>query len=376
MKPLYLSLLAVIFMAIAGCSKDGTDSGNNSNNNTTKRKMVKFIAFCNAISANNDNYFVAVKDFSLNGEDYYANHTEATATDYETVMFTEGDIEYSFKIMEQTFNGTSINTTSKVYTGTVGYDEVIENGLNKFDVVKSGSGWKIAASNTGASGGGGNNGGSKDGVWQRFNSPKGYQTDLAIGNIPGEAANRVYMCEHPGSPSAGLYKGYINGEIITWDAVHGIPDAKFYERDGVMRLWFTVGPEDEAGRYKKGAWTNTCGTLGAGTNVNAKIAVGVDPADLISGTSIVSVQIEGKLCPITQLSSSLTAPDCINSKFINAPSSSDPVHLKVKITFGGNGLNGPYTKTDESVILKSELISSCNRYKVVAPAGRYALAFL
>lgn len=104
-------------------------------------------------------------------------------------------------------------------------------------------------------------GGSPTGVWQRYSSPKGYNTDLAIGNIPGEASNRVYMCEHPGSPSAGLYKGYINGNTITWDAKHGLPDADFSVVGGERRLYFGVGAVEDAGKYKKGVWTNTCGEL-------------------------------------------------------------------------------------------------------------------
>lgn len=374
MRSLYLSLIALVFIALSGCSKEpsSTDDGDDT---PSKRKKIEFIAFCNALANNSDTYFLNIKDLKLNGGDYYANHQEAEAQDYKTIMFTEDDVTYSFKVMEQTFVGGIINTKSNTYTGSIDYDDLSETSLNKIEVVQDGSSWKLKTSNSGSNGGGGNNG-SKEGVWQRFNSPNGYQTDLAIGNIPGEPANRVYMCEHPGSPSAGLYKGYINGEIITWDAVHGIPDAKFYERDGVMRLWFTVGPEDDAGRYKKGTWTNTCGPLGGGGVTNPKIAVGLDPAELTGSIAIVSVTIEGKVCPITQLSASMPAPDCINGKYITAPTSSDPVYLKVKITYSGNGINGPYTKTDESVLLKSELISSCNRYKITAPAGRWLLQFM
>jgi len=105
-------------------------------------------------------------------------------------------------------------------------------------------------------------GGSPTGVWQRYNSPKGYKTDLAIGNIPGEPENRVYMCEHPGSPTSGLYKGYINGNTISWDPSHGLPDADFNEVGGGERtLYFGVGAVSDAGKYKKGVWTNTCGEL-------------------------------------------------------------------------------------------------------------------
>lgn len=99
------------------------------------------------------------------------------------------------------------------------------------------------------------------GIWQRYGSPKGYQTDLAIGNIPGEPSNRVYMCEHPGSPSAGLYKGYISGNIVTWDSKYGLPNAEFKPVGNEMTLYFGVGSISDAGKYKKGNWTNTCGEL-------------------------------------------------------------------------------------------------------------------
>jgi len=104
-------------------------------------------------------------------------------------------------------------------------------------------------------------GSSATGVWQRYGSPKGYQTDLAVGNIPGEPSNRVYMCEHPGSPSVGLYKGTISGTTITWDANHGLPDADFAVVGSERTLYFGVGALADAGKYKKGVWTNTCGEL-------------------------------------------------------------------------------------------------------------------
>lgn len=105
--------------------------------------------------------------------------------------------------------------------------------------------------------------GSSDpyGIWQRYDSPKGYQTDLAVGGITGEPSNRVYMCEHSPSPSEGFYKGYITGNIITWDAVHGLPNAEFKPNGGAMTLYFGVGSISDAGKYKKGIWTKTCGEL-------------------------------------------------------------------------------------------------------------------
>jgi hypothetical protein len=110
------------------------------------------------------------------------------------------------------------------------------------------------------------------GIWQRFGSPKGYKTDLAVGNIPGEPANRVYMCEHPGSPSEGLYKGYINGNIITWDSEFGLPNAEFKQVNNYMTLYFNVGLPEDAGKYARGIWTNTCGPLSKeNTNENGSI---------------------------------------------------------------------------------------------------------
>ncbi len=74
------------------------------------------------------------------------------------------------------------------------------------------------------------------------------------------------MCEHPGSPSAGLYKGYINGNTITWDGVHGLPNAEFnLLGSGPDRtLYFGVGAVADAGKYALGTWTNTCGPIQGG----------------------------------------------------------------------------------------------------------------
>ena len=106
-----------------------------------------------------------------------------------------------------------------------------------------------------------NSSSSPRGIWNRFGSPNGYMTDLAIGNIPGEPSNRVYMCEHPNSPSVGLYKGLISGNTITWDAVHRLPNAEFAkDKNGgsYYRLWFSVAAYDQAGKYNTGSWTGTC----------------------------------------------------------------------------------------------------------------------
>lgn len=135
--------------------------------------------------------------------------------------------------------------------------EVINNPNNSGGTTGNTSG--TTGNNTGNTG----NNFNPYGIWQRYGSPKGYNTDLAVGNIPGESANRVYMCEHPGSPSAGLYKGYISGNIITWDPQYGLPNAEFKQVGNYMTLYFNVGLPEDAGKYQRGVWTNTCGELGS-----------------------------------------------------------------------------------------------------------------
>jgi hypothetical protein len=144
------------------------------------------------------------------------------------------------------------------------------------------------------------------GIWQRYGSPKGYQTDLAVGNIPGESSNRVYMCERPGSPSAGLYKGYISGNIITWDAKYGLPNAEFKPIGNEMTLYFNVGLLSDAGKYKKGIWTNTCGPLsGSGSTSNGSVVFWI-ASDL--GCGNVKVNLNGGTGYISSYYS--TSPSC------------------------------------------------------------------
>src|SRR5690349_16846740 len=55
-------------------------------------------------------------------------------------------------------------------------------------------------------------------VWVRIIGASGDKTELAIGGIDGEPANRVYMCELKGSTVAGLYKGILTSDnMIDWD---------------------------------------------------------------------------------------------------------------------------------------------------------------
>jgi len=224
--------------------------------------------------------------------------------------------------------------------------------------------------------GSGDGGTDITGVWQRYGSPKGYQTDLAIGNIPGEPSDRVYMCEHPGSPSAGLYKGTISGNTITWDAAHGLPNAVFNSiGNGERSLYFGVGAVSDAGKYKKGIWTNTCGELKVKTT--PKIAVGFDPSDSFYGRQLVSVKIENVDCPLHVLNSVVMSPDCESvNGYIEAPATTSyPDYYKVEITYRVEEMwpSGWQTKTDKSSIPKLTLINGCNKFKVTDPMGRFVL---
>ena len=210
------------------------------------------------------------------------------------------------------------------------------------------------------------------GVWQRFGSPNGYQTDLAVGGITGEPSNRVYMCEHPGSPSAGLYKGYISGNIITWDAVHGLPNAEFKPVGNEMTLYFGVGLVSDAGKYKKGIWTNTCAPI---QYITHNIAVGFNPNDpYLSNVNTIELTINKIICPFTLLNSTVTSPDCSSSNSfitVNESQMNGSGYHSVLITYTSGGIS----HTESSGILNSELTNQCNKYKFVrnGPTGNIYL---
>ncbi|MCB9045953.1 MAG: hypothetical protein H6550_07420 [Chitinophagales bacterium] len=370
MKPLNLlqfALFALVLTVFAGCSK-------NSSTSDTPDPVTELIAFCNESHDNGVWDYLRIRALELDDFPYDADHTEANAE--KVTFYGSGDVTYSFEVKEVVPNpsGGVLSSSNKSYTGTLKESAFNKGKVNTLEIARSGSDWKILvngadAETTGGNNNGGNNNGGTSGVWQRFNSPNGYNTDLAIGGIKGEPENRVYMCEHPGSPTAGLYKGYISGETITWDAVHGLPNAKFYERDGVMRLWFTVGAEDDAGRYKKGTWTNTCGAL---ENSVKKIVVGYNNDDMQSYT-VMSVTIEGVKCNPRQYSATLPLPDCTSGSYINTPTISGD-YYNVSIVLGGNGVSGPYTTTFKSILYKSELTSDCNKLKIAYAGATWALA--
>jgi hypothetical protein len=97
-----------------------------------------------------------------------------------------------------------------------------------------------------------------EGTWVRLPGPSGDRTDLAIGGIPGEPSNRVYMCEKKGSNTAGFYKGTYSSNTIVWDAVYNLPNFSVKIVDNELELDCNVCLPT---KYQKGTWSGECGPL-------------------------------------------------------------------------------------------------------------------
>lgn len=104
------------------------------------------------------------------------------------------------------------------------------------------------------------NGNPVFGRWERVVGANGDYTELAIGNINGEESNRVYMCEKNGS-QAGLYKGYIDGNKIIWDAEYGVPDFYVEIKDDQFVLTVPDCPICLPTYYFEDPWDGDCGPL-------------------------------------------------------------------------------------------------------------------
>lgn len=100
------------------------------------------------------------------------------------------------------------------------------------------------------------------GIWTRIIGASGDETDIAIGNIPNEPENRVYMCEKEGSATPGLFKGTINGNIITWDKAYNLPDAYLKRIGDNLEFSYPSVNWSIPTTYKKGSWNGYCATLG------------------------------------------------------------------------------------------------------------------
>ncbi|CAM3469137.1 hypothetical protein [Aequorivita lipolytica] len=251
-KRIFQSFLFVLAVFLSnGCSKDS--DGENLNPN-----LRSFITICESLNSSVE-YRLTVSLLNLNDGLGTVSLSEANAGDIDTFNLNGNGVDYSYSVTERT--GTISSSTTKNYSGLIYDDAFLEGQTNIVEVVRNGEEWQLLINGSNEDIGGVDpNPPSTYGRWQRYGSPSGYQTDLAIGNIPGQPENRVYMCEHPGSPSAGLYKGTIEGTTITWDAVHNLPNAVFnLLGSGPDRtLYFGVGNPSDAGKYTLGVWTGTC----------------------------------------------------------------------------------------------------------------------
>jgi hypothetical protein len=202
--------------------------------------------------------------------------------------------------------------------------------------------------------------GGISGTWQRLPGPSGDVTDIAIGGITGEPENRVYMCEHRGSATPGLFKGTIDGETITWDAVYGLPPATFTVDGDERTLAFPSISWSIPTNYKRGPWRGECGPL---ENAPKKIAVGL-PVNMQG--IIVGASVEGIEVPLTLLTSTVTEPDCSSRSFIEAPATTaNADYYTTKVRYAGQSVDGSYyVRVQDGVILKTELHDGCNLFKV------------
>lgn len=246
MRKLLLFIAALPIIFAAACSKDETTS------NTAKVRLW----------GQNENepkgFNVSVTDFTLAGKKInqdIMNSTEITLSDNMPFTFNikKSSIvvgEYPDEIFS--YSGTmsrSVFTAPKTDYNEIDVD--IDNVTPTVTVRKV----VVPSTLTGSTGGGS----PYTGTWVRQLGASGDETDLAIGNIPGEAANRVWMCEYKGQ--VGLYKGTISGDIITFDAQYGLPTYTVSKDGDKLMLQGNISGS-LATPYAKGSWTAHCGTLG------------------------------------------------------------------------------------------------------------------
>ena len=145
------------------------------------------------------------------------------------------------------------------------------------------------------------------GVWVRLPGPSGDRSDLAIGNIPGEPASRVYMCEKKGSLTPGFFKGNISGSTITFDSQYGLPTYTVSMYGDELLLKGNISTSI-ATPYKKGSWGGDCGPLqGGGTGSGTGEVMFWTRSDL--GCGNITVTISGQSKTMTSYFTS-GAPSC------------------------------------------------------------------
>ena len=211
------------------------------------------------------------------------------------------------------------------------------------------------------------------GIWTRLPGPSGDRTDIAIGGIQGEPANRVYMCEKEGSLTPGFFKGTLDGDIINWDPEYNFPYSQLKIIDGELEFSYPTLSWSIPTMYERGTWGGECGNL---TNTTKKLAVGLNPTDPeLSWATILGVTIDNIPIPLTILNSGTAQPDCSSNSFVTlgTPEYVGPNGERlysVRVTFSAEGLNGYYTQTDLFRHPENSFSNNCNIYKVVrGPLG-------
>ena len=158
--------------------------------------------------------------------------------------------------------------------------------------------------------GGGSN--SLKGIWVRELGASGDETDIAIGVIDGEPENRVYMCELNGSV-AGLYKGYLTGNTIVFDAQYGLPNAQITRIGSQVEFYYPSVSVSLPTMYSSGSWRGECTNLEGGGSGEGQATVWIQ-SDL--GCGNITVSIGGQTQVITGYYSG-GAPGCSASGCAN-----------------------------------------------------------
>jgi len=203
-------------------------------------------------------YHQSIVDFTINGipvSPLSMTSTEITAADQN---------EISFKVKKSAIFLGAFPDELYTYTGSFSRElfTAPESDYNKIDInirdlVPTVTINRVLI-DVKSTGGGGSSSPYK-GIWVRQLGASGDETDLAIGTIPGEPANAVWMCEWKGS--VGLYKGTISGDIITFEPQYGLPTYTVKMEGNELMLKGNVS-QSIFTPYRKGSWTSHCGKLG------------------------------------------------------------------------------------------------------------------
>ena len=214
-----------------------------------------------------------------------------------------------------------------------------------------------------------------DTVWVRLPGPSGDRTEIAIGGIKNEPANRVYMCEKKGSTAAGFYKGIISSDnVVKWDAEHGLPNTYFSLSNGKLVFDYRINGSLPT-EYEKGSWSGECGPL---ENVPPTKLTVVVPTGL---TGIQGVTIDGKSVPLIRAGTA--SNDCSNPSVTftlprPAQTNSNGGYYMVRVTDRTQSVDagGAYkTTTYESAFYTHYFTAgACNTYKVEWGNMGYTLA--